>query len=319
MRHEVIQLSDGWAGTDQTVRTIERLADEALTDPIVVETAHDIVRHLPERDKRAEIRAVSMWVRRHVRYTNESVETIKTPRYLLTEIRKHGRGTGDCDDHVLLCAALHRVLGNKVRFRVISQRADGIASHIYMEIFDGRGWVPDDLIVKNKPVGWEIPAHRVTNQKTYGGMGGLDMGDPGRNQRRRSGGSSAVVDVAAPPGVSARWQVNSTVADDWGMKPASALHVREDGSLCGIGQEGAPAGGGFLTSITSAAAPLASVGKKLKGLFGKRKKKKKAPPSAPVVKAMIERRPLPSKPFPVLPVVAIGAGALLLVFILMKK
>ena len=172
MRHEVQTLADGWRGTDQTIRKINSMVNQSLLDPVVVTTAQNLVRPLPERDKDAEIERISNYVRSHIRYTNESVETLKTPRLMLDEIRKYGRAVGDCDDHVLLWAALHKAVGNPVRFKVVSQRQDGVANHIYGEVYSPtRGWVADDLIVKNQPLGWSIPAREVTQSKTYSGMG----------------------------------------------------------------------------------------------------------------------------------------------------
>lgn len=175
MMHEVKEIGSGWTGTDETVREIERLVEDAILDPVVVETAHNIVRNVPERDKMGEARAISEWVRSHVRYTNERVETIKTPRYMIDEIAQYGKAVGDCDDHVTLWAALHSVVGNPVRFRVISQRPDRIANHIYGEVYVNGRWVPDELIVKNRPLGWSIPRGEVTKDRVYySGVSAMD-------------------------------------------------------------------------------------------------------------------------------------------------
>ncbi len=180
MEARVVELPDGWAGTHLTVREAQRLVDESLTDPLVVTTAQHLVRNLPERDQWAEAQAISRYVREHIRYTNEGIETIKSPRRLLEEIRKYGRAVGDCDDHVILWAALHKALGHPVRFTVVSQRPDGAASHIYGETYiRGRGWVADDLIVKHQPLGWRIPRAEITREVRYmaglAGLGGLYM------------------------------------------------------------------------------------------------------------------------------------------------
>lgn len=168
MRYEVQQLRDGWPGTDHTVKTIVRLVNESVTDPVVRRVAENIVRDIPERDKLGEIRAISRFVRSRIRYTGEPVETIKTPRVLVDEIQRYGKATGDCDDHVVLALALHRMVGTQCDIPVISQRADGIANHIYIRCFvPGRGWVTDDLIMKKEPLGWEPPSSKVTKKKTY--------------------------------------------------------------------------------------------------------------------------------------------------------
>ena len=175
MRYEVQQLADGWSGTDATVRTISRLVNESLTDPKVRLLAEHIVRRLPERDKDAEIRAISDYVRRHIRYTSEAVETIKTPRVMVDEIQRYGKAVGDCDDHLTLWLALHRIVGTKADIQVISQRPDGIANHIYGRVWNGHRWIADDTIMKKNPLGWEAPADRVTKRKSYTAPAGPSM------------------------------------------------------------------------------------------------------------------------------------------------
>jgi hypothetical protein len=190
VRHEVMQLADGWAGTDTTVAKATQLVMDSLVDPIVRTTAEDIVRNLPERDKGAEIRAVSRFVRDNIRYTNEGVETIKTPRFLLDEVREKGRAVGDCDDHVILWLALHKVLGQKVRIKVVSQRPDGRATHIFGQVYNPQTkvWITDDTIKKDRKIGWGVPMNKRTAEKTYGDddqMRGFEM--PGYQMFEQSG------------------------------------------------------------------------------------------------------------------------------------
>lgn len=183
-----MQLADGWGGTDATVAKATQLVRDSLTDPVVRLTAESLVRHLPERDKGAEIRAVSQFVRGKIRYTNEGVETIKSPRLLLDEIRTYGKAVGDCDDHVILWLALHKVLGQKVRIRVVSQRDDGVATHIFGEVYDPHQnrWITDDTIKKDRKIGWEVPREKRTADKIYNdGMG--DHGMPGYQTVSQSG------------------------------------------------------------------------------------------------------------------------------------
>ncbi len=176
MRSEIIDLPRGWSGTDITVGHINRLIHESLQQPIVVQTARHIVRNLPERDKDAEIRAISKFVRSHIRYTNEAIETLSAPWLMLDEIRRYGKAVGDCDDHIILWGALLRSLGHPVRFKVVSQFRDKHANHIYGQVRSPRrGWVTDDLIVKNREMGWEIPGQKITASKTYDMSGGVGM------------------------------------------------------------------------------------------------------------------------------------------------
>lgn len=178
MRYEVRQIPEGWAGTGATVAAIRQLVDRSLTDPAVVTTAQGLVRGVRERDRWGELQAVSAYVRRHLRYTNETIETIKAPSLAINEIQRSGSFVGDCDDAVTLWAALLRALGHEIRYVVVSQRADGEATHIWAEDnIPGRGWVADDTIVKGKGLGWRAPAGAVTKERVYmGGMNGLSGG-----------------------------------------------------------------------------------------------------------------------------------------------
>jgi hypothetical protein len=267
MRHEVVELPPGWAGTRRTVETAWRLVNESLRDPVVVETAHDIVRHLPERDKLAEARAVSEFVRRHVRYTNEGIETLKTPRLMIDEIREKGKAVGDCDDHVILWAALHKVLGNPVRFRVISQRPDQFANHIYGEVYIPRhGWVADELIVKDRPLGWKIPAGEITKSVVF--LGGLNLGGYAMSDMEEIFPGGAFLASRAellPP--RQRLAVDPFAATAYRIKQGGAAIAEESGGV------------GFIPATITAAAPaVKSVAKPLRKA---KKKKAKARASEP--------------------------------------
>lgn len=173
MRYEVAQIGDGWTGTEQTVGRIQQLVEDSLTDPVVVRAARAIVSNVPERDKEGEIRAVSNFVRSKIRYVSEGIETLSTPRLMLDDIEKHGKASGDCDEFVTLWLSLLRVLGHEVRVKTVSQRKDGLANHIYGQVFSRGRWVTDDTIVKRKPLGWEPPSKNVTNSRVFNMSGGI--------------------------------------------------------------------------------------------------------------------------------------------------
>lgn len=201
MRHEIVQLADGWAGTDLTVQRIADLVHQSLLHPIVVTTARSLVRDLPDRDNDAEIAAVSRFVRSRIRYTNEGIETLTAPWMMLEEIQKHGRYAADCDEAVLLWAALLRALGLRVRADVISQRPDGIANHIYAEVYSKtHGWIADDTIVRHKPLGWQA-TKGVTAKKLYDLSGPFEevVNMPRPRKAFRPGGTRRVDSAFFPP------------------------------------------------------------------------------------------------------------------------
>lgn len=61
-------------------------------------------------------------------------EMIQSPDVLITESRELGHALGDCDDYVSLLAACYHAAGVPVRLRVVSQREDQEADHIYVEV-----------------------------------------------------------------------------------------------------------------------------------------------------------------------------------------
>ena len=172
MDYQVKDIRGGFAGTDETVATMMQLIEDSLQDPVVVQTARNIVRYTPERDKDAEAYAIREWILSHYRYCNEGIETISAPRMLIDEINQYGNFTADCDDVTVLGAALQRALGHTIRIRVVSQRPDKYFSHVFYEYLSPKyGWVGMDLIMRKKPFGWE--ATSVTNEKTYDQLGAL--------------------------------------------------------------------------------------------------------------------------------------------------
>jgi hypothetical protein len=174
---EVIELSSGWAGTDETVAWMMKLVRAGMRDPRVVLIARNLVRFLPERDTDAEIEAISKYVRTKIRYTREGMETLASPRFITDQICRYGRAVGDCDEFTVLWATLHRILAHRVRLRVVSQRADKIAGHVFGEVLSPtKGWIADDTIAKRFPLGWRVTKN-VTEDREYNlleGIGGMN-------------------------------------------------------------------------------------------------------------------------------------------------
>ena len=297
MRYEVMQLAEGWDGTDQTVAKATELVRASLTDPVVRLTAEGLVRNLPERDKGAEIRAVSRFVRKNIRYTNEGVETIKTPRLLLDEIRTYGKAVGDCDDHVILWLALHKVLGQKVRIRVVSQRRNGVASHIFGEVLGPGGWITDDTIKKDRKIGWEVPRGKRTADKIYNdGMEGFGM--PGYQTFEQSGtwapggASRFYVNPQQRPGIS---QEQLSVGRS--LLPANVqLRGADDLGNQGVGFD--------LSALTSAIGPIVEAGgKAAAAIVAQKQAAKQAKAQAKADREAARIAAQASAPPPALPVV----------------
>lgn len=200
---QTLTIKRGREGTRETVGVIEVLAHRAMAHPSIIRKARAIVRYIAERDRAGEIIALGRWVRSHVRYATEGVETIQNPVEMLQEISDYGVVVGDCDDHVVLFSALAKSLAIPIRYQTLSQRRDHLMGHILIEARDQHGrWIPVELILKNKPIGYQptkgvlareraMPrGHTIVRQPT---------GRPSSRRRRRNHFADALYDLGVEP------------------------------------------------------------------------------------------------------------------------
>ncbi len=158
------------AGSDGTDATIQAMARAAMGEygagsGKIIALAHDIIARagVPERDVRGEVDAIHRYVQQSLRYVHDPLwyEMITYPETLAFETM-----TGDCDDHVVLEAALLGAVGIPSRFVTYGFKGKIAQSHVAMEAKVGNGWVPLDPIVKDKPAGWSVPD--ASNTVRYG-------------------------------------------------------------------------------------------------------------------------------------------------------
>lgn len=146
-----LPLSEGDAGTAETVQQMCRLIEEGSRDPLVNRTAIAILQaaKVPQFDFEGERRALYEWLRRSIRFVRdiEGKETLRSPRETLTV------GAGDCDCNTILTLALLKTIGQRVRIITIAAHpeAPDIFSHVFGEVRDERGrWIPMDS-ARRKP------------------------------------------------------------------------------------------------------------------------------------------------------------------------
>lgn len=78
-------------------------------------------------------------------------ECLKRPGYTLVL-------GGDCDDKVILAGAMLVRMGVPVRIVTTSYRPDGLMQHTYLEMFDGKNWIPFDATYPGpQQIGFEYP------------------------------------------------------------------------------------------------------------------------------------------------------------------
>ena len=151
---ERVSIPPGQRGIDATINAMAKMAlgpFGAGSEKIRAQALR-IIRDIPENDKRAEVIAVHTYVQKHLRYVNDphGFELLTYPETLLTLAH------GDCDDHVILEAALLGAIGVPTAFLTLRRPSDPIASHVYMvAILPGGKEITLDPIIKDKPAGFD--------------------------------------------------------------------------------------------------------------------------------------------------------------------
>ena len=142
----------GVAGIRATLSKMRLLTREAKKSLPIRMQAVALVSHLPQKDFKAEIRAIHAFVRDRIRYVKDvnGVELLHTPEKLL-EI-----GQGDCDDKSMLVASLLESIGHPTRFVAISN-APSKFCHVYVETKIGGNWYSVET-TENVAVGWQPKA-----------------------------------------------------------------------------------------------------------------------------------------------------------------
>lgn len=163
MDYEIKQIPFGDAGTDATVREMEKMIRDGVKDPLIRETAIGIVRGLPGKDYLGEIFRIYNWVKQNVRFTRDPVSL----ELLQSAARSLKGKVGDCDDYTVLLSALLQSLGHATRIKTIATRASEY-HHVYPEVRVGEQWIPLDATQKQASPGWEPPD--IVRKKIYSGL-----------------------------------------------------------------------------------------------------------------------------------------------------
>lgn len=152
----------GWRRKAQIMRRLAQMDARGEKDLELAERWNEATRSVKNRDAPGEIRAWFRYLQNKVRYTPASItgtQVFQRPAVLFR------RGFGDCVAFSTAGAAGLGIAGYDSDFVFVSDRPDRIPSHVYLRV-----WYPSrshakavafDAIVA-KPVGWEVPARRVT-------------------------------------------------------------------------------------------------------------------------------------------------------------
>ncbi len=130
--------------------------------------AEDVLRYVQERNDLEEIRALFNYVQSHFHFVNDpyDIELVKSPEVSDDEINRTGFFMGDCDDASTYLAALLKSVGYQPYFAIAAptDQSGFDYSHVYVKVVvpDSGDTLTLDPTARGKPMGWEVPAKRVT-------------------------------------------------------------------------------------------------------------------------------------------------------------
>lgn len=150
-------IADGARGTRQTLRMMSRLAREFKCNPLIRNTARELVQGLPGQDYRGEAETLLRFVQTEIRYLQDinGVETVHAPDVIL-QYR-----AGDCDDSATLFAAMLESIGHPTRFIAVGFRAPNEFEHVFVETRIGSQWLAGETTIPGAALGWSCLDERA--------------------------------------------------------------------------------------------------------------------------------------------------------------
>lgn len=148
MRVAVEPIPAGVPGTRATIARMDELVRSAIADQEFRAFAVGLTQHLHPRDVAGQIATAFRLASNDVREVRDphDLETVQSPQVTAQIL------IGDCDDKVVLLAALLRTLGRSIRYVTLA-RQPGRYSHVYLEVlFRGR-WIALDPIEPTFEIG----------------------------------------------------------------------------------------------------------------------------------------------------------------------
>ncbi len=142
----------GDVGSLRTLQIMKKLVNDSLVDPVVINTAHSIVKFCPPKDEKCYAYSIFNWLKEHTQFIRDpaGVELIRAPKWDLDEIAKKSYILIDCDDFAVLAAALGKAVGMQAKFVVLGFfEANAPLTHVYTILkVGGKHWVPIDLKIQ---------------------------------------------------------------------------------------------------------------------------------------------------------------------------
>lgn len=152
-----------YPGLDSTLGVIQQMVlqwrgDQTLRDYALKATSTVRDKH----DTGQMARALYRWISGNIEFIKDQfgIERLQSPDVTIQ------LGSGDCDDHAILSAAMLLSIGIPARLRVVALNPNqpDVFNHIFTEYFDGRAWKSFDTTLKAF-AGYPIPESLFSNQK----------------------------------------------------------------------------------------------------------------------------------------------------------
>jgi predicted transglutaminase-like cysteine proteinase len=153
------------------VTYLKQLIEDGLRDEYVRRKAVDIVTRagVKGHDELGEIRAIVKWVQTNVTYRKDpqGVEYFMSARRILKDVEQ-GRSAADCDDFVIVAAALLGSIGYSSGALIVDSNADGVFNHVMLMTRTtaptkqfGNKWIPCELIFPTFKIGKSVKISTV--------------------------------------------------------------------------------------------------------------------------------------------------------------
>ncbi len=160
------EIADGVNGNIQTIEMMRKAARIRAGDPLIRKLALNILQEyqVPSHYFVDEALAIGDYVQKNIRYVRDpdDIEYLQDPLAMLKSIQNQ-TAQGDCDDMALFAATLLLSVGHQPAFRAVRyEQGYGNFNHIYVIVHERNPHneiirVVLDCIVKDKPMGYEIP------------------------------------------------------------------------------------------------------------------------------------------------------------------
>ena len=150
---ETVAIWSGHLGTSQTLQLMRKMVLESTKSPKIVNIATRLWM-TAKQTRKNPAQLVDDFLRKSFVYTDENIETLQAPDYMLNGLEMSGVLRGDCDDITTLHASLLNAMGIPVRFVAIrSTFEDPNFDHVYLEAQDVDEWTAYDVTI---PLGTNI-------------------------------------------------------------------------------------------------------------------------------------------------------------------